>query len=123
MDPYDGTVLADPFDPQWEPIRRAMGHTLRFANRMNLAACRPASQLASTEYCLANPGHEYLVYLPDGGTVKIDLSAAQGALDVEWFDPSSGETRSGDSVRGGASREFTAPLEGDVVLYVASNEK
>src|SRR5262245_55206800 len=27
----------------------------------------PHGELASTKYCLANPGQEYLVYLPEGG--------------------------------------------------------
>ena len=62
MDPYD--------DPAWAPIlagqgvgvrnaeasRRAMGHARRYAGRIDLAASRPAGELASTEYCLAVPG-------------------------------------------------------------------
>ena len=44
--------------------RRAMGHTLAYANRMNLATMTPRDNLASSGYCLANPGEEYLIYLP-----------------------------------------------------------
>ena len=51
---------------------------------MNLAAMTPRSTLASSRYCLADPGKEYLVYLPDGGEVTVDLSAASGSLAVEW---------------------------------------
>lgn len=29
-------------------------------------------------YCPANPGNEYLIYLPAGGTVTVDLSAVNG---------------------------------------------
>ncbi len=64
-----------------------MGYTRDYADRMGLAATAPSTSLASTQYCLANPGKEYLVYLPDGGDVTVDLSAAAGRLNVEWFNP------------------------------------
>ena len=59
------------------------GYTLALARRMNLAACTPQGSLASTAYCLADPGREYVVYLPSGGKVTVDLSAAKGGLAVE----------------------------------------
>jgi hypothetical protein len=74
---------------------------------------------------LANPAKEraeYLVYLPDGGTVTVDLSAAGGMLAVEWCDPKTGNVIAA-AVAGGAPREFSAPFPGDAVLYlVASRE-
>jgi hypothetical protein len=71
---------------------------------------------------LANPaerGAEYLVYLPQGGSVTLDLRGVQGALDVEWFDPKTGDTKRGENAVGGTSRQFAAPFSGDAVLYVA----
>jgi hypothetical protein len=41
-----------------------MGDTLTYAQRMGLASMAPRNDLASTTYCLAHPGMEYLVYLP-----------------------------------------------------------
>lgn len=116
MDPYDKPEAA-----QWDSARRSMGQTLSFANRLDLAACVPHNALASTEYCLANPGKEYLVYLPSGGTVSVDLAAAKGVLSVEWFDPGSGETKKSKAVDGGARRDFTAPFDGEAVLYLADS--
>ena len=118
MDPYDGVVLAQPFDPQWEPVRRSMGYTLVFANRMDLAGCVPHNELSSTGYCLANPGKEYLVFLSSAGKVTVDLSAVDGVLTVEWFDPSTGKTIKAGTTRGGARQDFTSPLAGDAVLYI-----
>ena len=126
MDPYDGAfpvdeVPRDPNDPRWEQIRVAMGYTLTFADRLNLIAMRPRGDLASTGYCLANPvaqGAAYLVYLPTGGTVTLDLSGTSGTLTVEWFTPSTGQTSAGGTTTGGAPRSFTAPTSGDAVLYV-----
>jgi hypothetical protein len=85
---------------------------------MNLAAMMPRNDLASTQYCLANPGVEYLVYLPDGGDVTVDLSAAKAPVAVEWFNPRTGDKRSADKVNGSAQRLFQAPFEADAVLYL-----
>lgn len=52
--------LTDRSDEKWEPIRRAMGASCRLSHRIDLAAMQPAGEIASTGYCLANPGHEYL---------------------------------------------------------------
>ncbi len=107
-------------DPRWESIRKSMGYTLNYAKRMDLASMVPHSDLASTKYCLAAPGAEYLVYLPDGGEVTVDLSAASGTLDVEWFNPSTGETESAEAISG-KKHKFTAPFSGDAVLYIKSS--
>ncbi len=124
MDQYDGSYVVlggNPNDPRWEPLRLNLGYTLRYANRMNLVAMTPHGELASTGYCLANPapqGGEWLVYLPSGGSVTVNLIAASGSLTVEWFSPSTGQTTAGGSTTGGASRTFTAPGSGDAVLYI-----
>ncbi len=123
MDPYQGVVLSSQLDPKFDPVRRSMGYTRKLANRMNLVEMVPRNDLSSTKYCLANPGSEYLVYLPSGGTVTVDLSAASGALLVEWFNPTTGETVKGDETTGGAKRDFTAPFSGDAVLYIYGRKK
>ncbi len=118
MDPYDGTVLGNRFDPQWEPIRRNLGHALRLSRRWNLAAMVPQDRLASTRYCLADPGNSYAVYLPSRGKVTVDLRHAKARYAVTWFAPSTGKTLDGKPVAGGASCEFTAPFSGDAVLWL-----
>ncbi|MGI9458141.1 MAG: DUF6298 domain-containing protein [Aeoliella sp.] len=119
MDPYDGQVLARRFDPQWDPVRRAMGYTLRLARRMNLASMTPHGELASSKYCLADSGREYLVYAPAGGEVTVDLSAAKGELNVEWFDPTHGKSIHGGKTNGGDRQQFNAPFDGHAVLYLS----
>jgi hypothetical protein len=85
---------------------------------MDLAATAPHNELASTTYCLANPGKEYLIYLPKGGEVTVDLSAAKGKLAVEWCHPVTGTVAAGELVEGEANRSFTSPLPGEAVLYL-----
>ncbi len=101
-----------------ELARWSMGYALRFAERMDLVKMRPMGELASSGYCLANPGQEYLVYLPDGGSVRVDLSGAAGGFGAEWFNPTTGKTESRTTVAGGGKVELTAPSGGDAVLYV-----
>ncbi|HID76356.1 MAG TPA: hypothetical protein EYP56_10215 [Planctomycetaceae bacterium] len=119
MDPYDGRVLRRGDDADWEQIRRALGFTLRYAQRVPLERMAPRGDLASSRYCLAEPGHHYLVYFPEGGTESVDLSDARGVLAVEWFDCGRGTARGAGQVPGGRRRTFTAPFEGHALLYLS----
>jgi hypothetical protein len=149
-------IFMDPFnDPRWKPseltfelCRRAMGHTRSYASRMNLAAMTPRNELASSGYCLANSGNEYLVYLPFDACrlesarffrslkhqirsfrrlfrlkVMVDISAGLGEFLVEWFQPSSGDIVAEKPVTGGTKHFFTAPFRGDAVLYIRKESR
>ena len=131
MDPYltiwprrnapDGSTV-DPEigarpDKYWDVIRNAMGSTLTYANRMNLAAMAPQPSLSSTHYCLANPGAEYLVYQPLAGAFTVTLMA--GNYQYEWLNPSTNSiVSSGSLLASGGKRTFTPPFSGDAVLYL-----
>ena len=153
MDPWEPIpATADPKnDPnfhEWTLLRRAMGDTLRFAQRMGLSAMVPRGELASSSYCLANPDREYLVYLPSDGhfgvnwfdrfhlhgwvnwfskamgwsqTVSVDLSVSSKVFQVEWFNPRTGQTMPGGTTVGGGRQSFTAPFSADAVLYLAAD--
>jgi hypothetical protein len=133
-------------NPEWHLARLAMGHTRAYATRMNLAATEPRTDLCSTAYCLADPGFEYLVYLPFGShwmerwvellphwieswidsmslfsrRVTIDLSGSSETLNVEWFNPRTGDITPAGKTTGGVRRSFRAPFGGDAVLYLYS---
>ncbi|MBA7601719.1 hypothetical protein ES703_08799 [subsurface metagenome] len=120
MDPYDGVVLGKHFDPKWDPIRRSMGYTRMYADRMNLAAMRPRDDLASTKYCLAKPGVEYLVYKPAGDEASITVKLKAGSYKYEWFDPNQGKIVSKGTIRAnGGKQVLCSPLKGDAVVYIA----
>ena len=116
MDPYDGAVLGQPDEGQWDALRRAMGLARRLSERVDLALLAPRDDLASTRYCLAFPGKEYLVYLPGGAEATVDLTAMRGQAEAVWLNPSTGEEVGGGTAPGGAPRAFRAPFEGDAVL-------
>jgi hypothetical protein len=123
MDGYDNSAgVSDPAydagDPKWEAIRRNMGFARSYAMRLDLARAVPRGDLASSGYCLAAVGTEYLVFLPTGGDVRVDLAGSTGTLTVEWFDPSKGRTGAGGTVTGGQSVTLAAPFAGPAVAYL-----
>lgn len=117
MDPYTTTGF-NMGEEEKELTRKNMGYTLLFANRMNLVGMLPQPDLASSRYCLAEEGKEYLIYAPQHSKVTVDLSHTSGKLNIEWFNPLTGTSQYGNAVTGGALRSFTAPFCGDAVLYL-----
>ena len=120
MDPYDCKVLKGSYDPEWvEPVRKSMGYTLAYAQRMNLIKMTPENDLASSGYCLAEKGKEYLVYLPEGNEVTLDLTDASRDLSVEWFNPNTEETIKPGNIEGGKTQILKSPYgDDDAVLYL-----
>jgi len=101
-----------------------VGYILRYSCQLNLANVTTRSSLCSTGYCLAQTpsvGAEYLVYAPSGGSFTVDLSAMSGSrrLSVEWFNPSTGVTITGDPIpAASSSQSFSASFGGDAILYL-----
>jgi len=114
--------------------RWAMGQTLNYANRLDLSKMVPQVELASTKYCLADPGHSYLIYYSTVDVPKrekllqrmffldrkisLDLYGVSGVFRMEWFNPVTGEFIDGGTTRGGNNRIFKIPFDGDALLYL-----
>ena len=106
--------------PTWhDSARVAMGQTRQFSEKINLAEMSPHDELASTQYCLAKPGSEYVVFQPGGrGEFTVNLSDGKGSFSVEWFDVNAGKTVPGKPVEGGNRRIFVTPFPGPAVLHL-----
>ncbi|HKR09473.1 MAG TPA: Ig-like domain-containing protein [Gemmatimonadaceae bacterium] len=123
MDGYDGTAVgvgANGFnaaDPKWEAIRKNLGYARSYAVRMNMAAAVPRGDLASSGYCLAVVGSEYLIFLPNASTT-INLAGVSGTRTVEWFNPASGQAVAGGTVNGGSTVTIRPPFSGIAVAYI-----
>ena len=119
MDPYDDVHFSPELDPVWDPVRRAMGHTLEWARRVNLARMEPRVDLASTGYCLADVGREYLMYQPDGGRFSAHLES--GSYVARWCDCAAGTAGEPLRVRSpnGCVR-LEPPFAGDALLHLKS---
>ncbi len=63
-------------------------------------------------YCLCKPGELYLVYLKQGTPSTLDLTGANGVLDVRWFNPRKGgplQSGSTQAVTGGTKVSIGQP--------------
>jgi hypothetical protein len=119
MDPYDGVVLGKKFDPQWESIRQNLGYARQILERLNVTDMVPHDDLVSSGYCLAAPGSKYLVYLPQGSEVNIDLTGHEGRFRVRWLNPENGERQRGEAISGGKKATLQNPFgEGDAILVL-----
>jgi hypothetical protein len=147
MDPYEmrlhGIYPAWPARSapasEWASLRQALGYARAVADRVDLASMVPMGQLASSGFCLAAPGREYLVLVPfpggrlrrlaglmqprlAAGSARIDLSGARGPFDVEWIDVERGRIVPGDPVAGGQRLEVHAPFVGDAVIHLKTRQ-
>jgi IPT/TIG domain/Family of unknown function (DUF6298) len=122
-----GTQFMDPEPPLYtdtslanvENTRYAIGDTLRYGGRMDLANMTPRGDLSSTTYCLASVGMQYLVYQPGSGSFSVTLPA--GSYSYEWFNPSTRAVAATGTVSvTGTSKSFNPPFSGDAVLYLVS---
>jgi hypothetical protein len=126
MDGYDGSAGVgdpnyNPGDPIWESIRKNMGYARSYALRIDLAHAVPHGELASSGYCLAKPGSQYLVYSTGGTygvTVNLSAVAPNVSLTVEWFNTSTGVAKVVGTVTGGTSRRLTPPSTGGSVVFL-----
>jgi hypothetical protein len=100
------------------PQGEQMAHVRAFWEPIEWWSMSPDNSLVNNGFALAQEGQEYVVYLPNGGSVRVDLSAASGELSAEWFNPRNGETISAGMVSGGGNRNFTAPDGNDWVLHI-----
>ena len=74
---------------------------------------RPHNDLVNaSEFCLANPGKEYVIYAEKGGPISVDLSGTGGVLQVIWLNPRTGRSTVAGMVSGGSKRNFVNP-DGD----------
>ncbi|MFT3950139.1 MAG: DUF6298 domain-containing protein [Agriterribacter sp.] len=110
MDPYYDHIFVTRREKDWEPIRVAMGQTLKLSAQMDLINMIPDSTLTTSKYCLANKGVEYLLYLPEQKETELDLSTAQKTFDVTWFDSYNGNTITAVPLTGGKKVKLVSPF-------------
>lgn len=104
--------------PAWERVRANVSQTVAYARRMDLSQTWPRGDLASTGFCLANPGEQYVVYQPGDGAFDVSGLHKGTAYRCEWYHPD--EHRVGKTQRFIASsthRSFTLANE-HVVLFI-----
>jgi len=66
----------------------------------------------NNNYCLAQPGNTYIVYLLNGGSTNVNLGSQTGNYTVQWFNPRNGGALQNGNVTqiaGGANRSIGNP--------------
>ena len=93
------------------------------ADSFDFFASRPGNELLSERddneaYALANPGQQYSVYFPDGGSVILNVSDAQGSLQLRWLNINTGTWLETQNVEGGGSITLQAPGSGHWAVVI-----
>jgi hypothetical protein len=76
-------------DRMWDLTRYAIDF---FHEHLPFAEMQSADDLttAQDDHCLAKQGQVYAIYLPNGGTTKINLGNKTDTFIVKWYNPQSG---------------------------------
>jgi hypothetical protein len=127
MDPVYGGPWTDlpPDLPEYELLRNALGHTVAYSERVDLAKAVPQADdtgsPSSTDYCLYAEGEFYIAFQPDSASFSLHLPSKTYGT-AEWFDPETGEatwiaplTVENDWL------EVSAPSAGSAVLFIAAD--
>jgi hypothetical protein len=101
-----------------KPGAQRMKYVRAFWDKTQWWKMAPDNSLVNNGFALRDPGKEYVIYLPTGGSGSVNLSAARGTLSAEWFNPRTGETTSTGTVTGGGNHRFTAPDTNDWILHI-----
>ncbi len=90
-------------DAMWDQTRIALEF---FRSHLPFTQMRHADSLTSApdDYCFARPGIIYAIYLPNGGTTRLDLGKTTATFTVQWFNP-----RKGGPLRRGSVATIRGP--------------
>jgi hypothetical protein len=95
-------------DHSWDYCRIALNffrdHQIPFWVMRNANSLLGNDKNDNSKYCLTQPGAVYLVYLPNGGTTKLNLGAQSKTYKVSWFNP-----RKGGPLQSGSATTVTGP--------------
>ena len=94
------------------------GHIVDFFTAFEWWTTEPHDELVDNgNYCLAQPGHIYAIYLPNAGKVTVRLGP--GRYGGAWFDPQTGERYPlADAVSGPVWTSPEAPGRNDWALLL-----
>jgi hypothetical protein len=88
-------------------------HALDFFTALEWWKLEPHPELAGGAMCLAEPGVRYVIYLPSGGSVSLDVA---GAVAARWYNPRTGHYSA-------AAAPWVTPDAGDWALLVAARDQ
>ncbi|MBI3922027.1 MAG: hypothetical protein HY318_11470 [Armatimonadetes bacterium] len=100
-------------------LHQQIGSLAAFMRPLKPWAMQPEDALVKSGYAFAMAStSELAAYLPEGGTVTLDLAKLPGTCRVNWFNPRTGQRHEGGTIVGGDLRALEAPFAGDGVLHI-----
>jgi hypothetical protein len=99
-------------------------HLRDFLQGTNYWRLLPTDGVSSDGYCLADPGHEYVVFLNKAQSFSLKLQALPAPLKAEWFQPFTGKKLAADDIKGGTVNLKPPPdwVDVPVALHVGNSK-
>ncbi len=110
---------ADAESPEWQRVRHNVGKTVEYATRLDLANVAPRDDLASTGFCLAKPGSQYVVYQPGDGAFAVSDLRPNVSYQYEIYSTGQHKVVAEGLCKPSGSTESFGPLGKAVVLYLS----
>jgi hypothetical protein len=87
----------------------------------NLNAMKPLDHLVESgkAWILGRKNH-YIVYLPEGGSITLNLENTNNKLQARWYNPRTGTYLESEYVGGNKKQRFRALNEKDWVLHISN---
>ena len=89
-----------------------------FFNGLPFWQMHPLAEISETGVALAQPNNVYVIYLPQGGSAKVNLHTTTGLFEGHWFNPRNGRSSERFNVVAATGRQFDAPDTNDWVLLL-----
>ena len=103
--------------------------SLRMAtDQLDIALTSPRNDLLGDRreneaYLLAEPGRQYAVYFPDGGSVYLDMSPSEGGWSVRWINLGKAEWIDQDRVQAGGAVRLETPDKGHWIAVILPGQQ
>jgi hypothetical protein len=123
---YNFNLYDKPFEnpgaesPQWRRIRRNVGKTVEYAGKLDMVNVVPREDLASTGFCLAKRGYQYIVYQRGRGPFTVSGLRPDVAYQYEIYSTSESKVVAEGGCKPSGSTESFKPGNEAVVLYLSS---
>lgn len=102
----------------WDRTRRSCGATAALAQRVDLAPLSPRPDLASTGYCLAEAGREYVILTTDREPVEVRGLQRGQTCELEWLPLTGGDPLSRTTAVIDSESASFVPPRANVVLHL-----
>lgn len=117
--------------PPWgiglnEDAQAHVQSAVMFAGQMDIFSAEPNMELLKNRnpgsaWLLANPGVQYAVYFPSGGTADLTLDG-EHELTIKWLNIDQSSWQDGEILQSGDTLRLTTPGDGHWIALITEGE-